>query len=46
MADQPQSSDEETTATDEKDVRLQPDGMNPHIVPEEAAAEEEQTTEE
>jgi hypothetical protein len=41
MADQPKTTDETTPASDDKDDLVQPDGMNPHIVPEKASGEDE-----
>lgn len=38
MADQPKTTDEPTT--DDDDL-VHPDGMNPHIVPEETSGEDE-----
>jgi hypothetical protein len=48
MADEPNTEDEQTTATDEKeeDVIYRPDGMNPHIIPDGATGDETPTTEE
>ncbi|GLY86483.1 hypothetical protein [Actinoallomurus iriomotensis] len=40
MADQPNTTDETTPTTDDKDGVVQPDSMNPHIVPEKTSDED------
>jgi hypothetical protein len=41
MADQPETTDETTPATDDKDDLVRPAGMNPHTEPENASGEDD-----
>ncbi|WP_329247871.1 hypothetical protein OG417_00145 [Actinoallomurus sp. NBC_01490] len=41
MADQPETTDETTPTNDDNDHLVHPDGMNPHIVPENTSDEDD-----